>query len=181
MRGFLKGLRQNILVFIDEAYYEYVYDRDYANSLKLIKLHKNIFVTRTFSKMYGLAGLRIGYGFGDPEVAEAWTAPVKLSRAQREKLVDTLTLRLFKYYQSLPPDAQKYNPFRDGIPNLPDGHNKALNSERGQAVGMILNPSTTEVMSWLRKFVGARAQLVNKKEGYGGIADVALRISRNPV
>lgn len=65
VRAFLKGLRRDILVFIDEAYFEYVSARDYVDSIKLLKSHKNVFVTRTFSKMYGLAGLRIGYGIAD--------------------------------------------------------------------------------------------------------------------
>ncbi|MBN1869347.1 MAG: histidinol-phosphate transaminase [Candidatus Omnitrophica bacterium] len=68
MRAFLKGLHRDILVFIDEAYYEYVNARDYADSLHLLKSNKNIIVTRTFSKMYGLAGLRIGYGVANAEL-----------------------------------------------------------------------------------------------------------------
>lgn len=65
VQAFLKGLRRDILVFIDEAYYEYVTAKDYVDSIKLLRSHKNVFVTRTFSKMYGLAGLRIGYGIAD--------------------------------------------------------------------------------------------------------------------
>lgn len=63
--SFLKGLSGDILVFLDEAYFEYVTAKDYVPSVKLIKTHKNVIVTRTFSKMYGLAGLRIGYGMAD--------------------------------------------------------------------------------------------------------------------
>jgi len=70
VRNFLKGLRRNILVFIDEAYFEYVSAREYVQSIKLIKQNKNVFVTRTFSKMYGLAGLRIGYGVADAELID---------------------------------------------------------------------------------------------------------------
>lgn len=70
VQEFLKRLRKNILVFIDEAYYEYVTAKDYVDSLNLLKAHKNIIVTRTFSKMYGLAGLRIGYGVADEEVVD---------------------------------------------------------------------------------------------------------------
>lgn len=70
MRGFLRGLRRDILVFIDEAYYEYVNAQDYVDSLKLLKSHKNIIVTRTFSKMYGLAGLRIGYGIANAQLID---------------------------------------------------------------------------------------------------------------
>lgn len=70
VRNFLKGLRRDILVFIDEAYFEYVSARDYVQSIKLLKTYKNIFVTRTFSKMYGLAGLRIGYGVASGELID---------------------------------------------------------------------------------------------------------------
>ena len=67
---FLKGLRKDILVFIDEAYYEYVIAKDYGNSLELLKNYKNVIVTRTFSKMYGLAGLRVGYGVANEELID---------------------------------------------------------------------------------------------------------------
>ncbi|MCK5013034.1 MAG: histidinol-phosphate transaminase [Candidatus Omnitrophica bacterium] len=70
IRSFLKGLRRNILVFIDEAYYEYVNARDYVDSLKLLRSYKNVIVTRTFSKMYGLAGLRIGYGIANAQLID---------------------------------------------------------------------------------------------------------------
>lgn len=70
IRNFLKGLRRDILVFIDEAYFEYVNNRDYVDSLKLLKSHKNVIITRTFSKMYGLAGLRIGYGIASIELID---------------------------------------------------------------------------------------------------------------
>jgi len=67
---FLKGLRKDILVFLDEAYYEFAPKKDYPDSLSLLKKYKNIIVTRTFSKMYGLAGLRIGYGVSSEEVID---------------------------------------------------------------------------------------------------------------
>ncbi len=70
LEDFLSGLREDILIFIDEAYYEYVRARDYVDSLGLLKKHKNIIVTRTFSKMYGLAGLRVGYGIASEETID---------------------------------------------------------------------------------------------------------------
>lgn len=67
---FLKGIPEDILIFMDEAYYEYVTAKDYVDSIKLLKTHKNLIVTRTFSKMYGLAGLRIGYGIAHPDLCD---------------------------------------------------------------------------------------------------------------
>jgi len=70
LEHFLKGLRKNILVFIDEAYFEFVHKPDYPDSIALLKTHKNIIVIRTFSKMYGLAGLRVGYGIAHQEIVD---------------------------------------------------------------------------------------------------------------
>ncbi|OIO38933.1 MAG: histidinol-phosphate transaminase [Candidatus Omnitrophica bacterium CG1_02_49_16] len=67
---FLKVIPQNIAVVLDEAYYEFAKDKkDYPNSLKLMRDFKNLIITRTFSKAYGLSGLRIGFGIADPNMA----------------------------------------------------------------------------------------------------------------
>lgn len=58
----------DMLVVIDEAYFEYVTEADYADSMKYLRSDKNVLVLRTFSKIYGLAGLRIGYGIGKKEI-----------------------------------------------------------------------------------------------------------------
>jgi histidinol-phosphate aminotransferase len=66
---FLKGFPEDVLVFFDEAYFEFVSDKDYPDTLALLKSRKNIIVARTFSKLYGLAGLRVGYAVASAEVA----------------------------------------------------------------------------------------------------------------
>ena len=58
----MEKVTDEVLVVIDEAYYEYVSAPDYADSMKHFRNGKNILILRTFSKIYGLAGLRIGYG-----------------------------------------------------------------------------------------------------------------------
>ena len=63
-----KKLRQNILLVIDDAYFEYMVNKDYKSGLDLFKNKKNVFVLRTFSKIYGLASLRIGWGYGSKEI-----------------------------------------------------------------------------------------------------------------
>ena len=64
MKEFLSKIPQNIIVAMDEAYAEYVESTDYPCSLDFLALgYKNIVGLRTFSKIYGLAGLRVGYGF----------------------------------------------------------------------------------------------------------------------
>lgn len=65
---FIEKLPEGILVIVDEAYYEYVIDPEYADSLKPFRAGKDIFILRTFSKIYGLAGLRIGYGIAKSSI-----------------------------------------------------------------------------------------------------------------
>ena len=68
---FLEKIPEEVLVVLDEAYYEYVEMKNYSRSLDLVRADKNVLVLRTFSKVYGLAGLRIGYGIGPVELIEA--------------------------------------------------------------------------------------------------------------
>ena len=63
-----KKLRSNILLVVDDAYFEYLKQKDYLSGLKLFSRYKNVLVTRTFSKVYGLAGLRIGWGYASKEI-----------------------------------------------------------------------------------------------------------------
>ena len=65
----LARLPASVIAVFDEAYYEYVRSRDFPDSLSLVKQNRNVIVLRTFSKIYGLAGLRIGYGLTTPEIA----------------------------------------------------------------------------------------------------------------
>ena len=66
-----KKLNKNILLVIDDAYYEYNLKNDYVSGLDLFKNSKNVFILRTFSKLYGLASLRIGWGYGDKKIINA--------------------------------------------------------------------------------------------------------------
>jgi histidinol-phosphate aminotransferase len=60
-----------ILVIIDEAYYDYITTKEYPDSSKYLQEGKNVLILRTFSKIHGLAGLRIGYGISKPEIINA--------------------------------------------------------------------------------------------------------------
>ena len=68
---FVAAVPKDILVVIDEAYVEYIRDGLLPDSLGLARAHPNVVVLRTFSKAYGLAGLRVGYAVGDPEIITA--------------------------------------------------------------------------------------------------------------
>jgi histidinol-phosphate aminotransferase len=67
---FLDAVPRETLVVLDEAYQEFVDAAGYEDGLALRKKHPNLVVLRTFSKIHGLAGLRLGYGFARPEVVE---------------------------------------------------------------------------------------------------------------
>ncbi|MDH3388198.1 MAG: histidinol-phosphate transaminase [Gammaproteobacteria bacterium] len=67
---FLERVPDRIAVVIDEAYFEYVDNKRYPNALQWLTRFPNLIVTRTFSKIYGLAGLRIGYSVSSPELCD---------------------------------------------------------------------------------------------------------------
>ena len=69
LASFLSDVPRHILIVIDEAYFEYVEDPDYPNALDWLSEYPNLVVSRTFSKAYGLAGLRVGYTLSHPDVA----------------------------------------------------------------------------------------------------------------
>ncbi len=67
----LTAVPADVLVALDEAYYEFVTDPAAANGAELLDTYPNLVVLRTFSKAYRLAALRVGYAIGSPEVATA--------------------------------------------------------------------------------------------------------------
>jgi len=71
LREFLRRVPADVLVVLDEAYFHYADRADMPDSVELFREHKNLLILRTFSKVYGLAGLRVGYAIGDTPVLEA--------------------------------------------------------------------------------------------------------------
>ncbi|MFY0543073.1 histidinol-phosphate transaminase [Brevibacillus sp. H7] len=70
LEAFLKRVPQNVLVVLDEAYYEYVVAEEYPQTVPMLSQYPNLIILRTFSKIYGLAALRIGYGIASAEVID---------------------------------------------------------------------------------------------------------------
>ena len=66
-----KRLNKKILLVIDDAYFEYMNNNDYKSGLNLFSNSKNVFILRTFSKIYGLASLRVGWGYGPKKIIDA--------------------------------------------------------------------------------------------------------------
>lgn len=89
--AFINTVPQHVLVLLDEAYYEYANAPDltgtnYPNGLQWLTEHPNLIVTRTFSKIYGLAGLRVGYGVAHAQITDV------LNRVRQPFNVNSLAL-----------------------------------------------------------------------------------------
>ena len=67
---FLRSIPEQVLVVLDEAYFEYVVADDFPNGLDYLSRRERLLVMRTFSKCYGLAGLRVGYAVGQPQLID---------------------------------------------------------------------------------------------------------------
>ena len=70
LKDFIESLPKHVIVVLDEAYIEYTQGTDFANGMDWLSSNPNLVVTRTFSKIYGLAGLRCGYGVSSPLIAD---------------------------------------------------------------------------------------------------------------
>ena len=68
--NFLARVPERVIVVLDEAYFEYVEESHYPDGLKRLDRYPNLVVTRTFSKIHGLAGLRVGYAVSHPQIAD---------------------------------------------------------------------------------------------------------------
>ncbi len=71
VKQLMKSISNDILVVLDCAYFEYVTELDYVKPIELLKEFNNIMITKSFSKIQGLASLRIGYGLSSPKTIEA--------------------------------------------------------------------------------------------------------------
>ncbi len=70
LRAFAREVSRRAVVFVDEAYYEFIDDDKQASAVDLVRDGENVIVSRTFSKLFGMAGLRIGYGIARPDIVE---------------------------------------------------------------------------------------------------------------
>ncbi|MCE2612273.1 aminotransferase class I/II-fold pyridoxal phosphate-dependent enzyme [Flavobacteriaceae bacterium D16] len=76
LRNFCTSYDDQAMIFSDEAYYDFITEPDYPSMVELVREGRNIIVSKTFSKVYGLAGLRIGYLIARPDIASRLKAAV---------------------------------------------------------------------------------------------------------
>ena len=88
-----KKLRKNILLVIDDAYADYMKNVDYKSGLDLFKNKENVFILRTFSKIYGLSSLRVGWGYGSKKIIDALNIikpPFNINEVAQKAAVESL-------------------------------------------------------------------------------------------
>ena len=93
-----KKLRKNILLVVDDAYAEYMKNPDYRSGLDLFKNNQNVFILRTFSKIYGLSSLRVGWGYGSKKIIEALNVikpPFNVNEVAQKAAVESLKDKKF--------------------------------------------------------------------------------------
>jgi len=88
-----KKLRKNILLVVDDAYADYMKNVDYKSGLDLFKNKENVFILRTFSKIYGLSSLRVGWGHGSKKIIDALNTikpPFNINEVAQKAAVESL-------------------------------------------------------------------------------------------
>lgn len=174
LRSFLDRIPENVLVAMDEAYIEFLQDPpDFVEDLRH-GLRTNLILLRTFSKIYGLAGLRLGYGIAHPEViaqfekirqpfninllaqTAAITALDDQAHADRTRKVNRQGLRL--YAREFKRMGLEFVPSAANFILVRVGHAGAVFQEL-QRLGVIVRPmGGYELPEWIRISVGTAAQ-----------------------
>ena len=122
-----KKLNKDILLVVDDAYAEYMRNKDYKSGLDLFKDKNNVFVLRTFSKIFGLASFRVGWGYGSKKIIDALNvikSPFNVSYLAQLTATESLKDRKFVEYsikhnlyfaKKIKSYLEKYNIFSNSI------------------------------------------------------------------
>lgn len=97
---FCNTVSENTIVFSDEAYYDYITEPNYPSMVELVKQGKRVIVSKTFSKVYGLAGLRVGYLVAPPDIADRIRKNV-MAKCNMMALVAAFTATNDKYFYDM--------------------------------------------------------------------------------
>ncbi|MGW5378553.1 histidinol-phosphate transaminase [Nocardia sp. NPDC003999] len=157
---FLDAVPSHVLVVLDEAYYEYVRLADRPDGVEIGRTRPNVVVLRTFSKAYGLAGLRVGYAVGDPAVITALLKvhiPFSVSRLaqaaaiasleSRHELLDrtdVLVVERERVRDALVAAGYPVPPSEANFVWLPLGARSAEFGEASAAAGVLVRPYGTD-------------------------------------
>ena len=98
LKNLRRRLRKNILLVLDDAYAEYMKNPDYQSGLNLFKNTNNVFILRTFSKIYGLSSLRIGWGYGSKKIIDGLNLikpPFNVNEVAQKAAIESLKDKKF--------------------------------------------------------------------------------------
>ena len=156
IQAFMDQVPEDVLVVFDEAYYEYVTDAAFPDSLDYVRQGKRVIVLRTFSKIYGLAGLRIGYGIATPDIidclmrvrepfnvnsiAQAGAQAALEDQAWIKKVRDLNTQGRDYWYGELTAMGLEYAPTQGNFIFINLGISGAEVSQRLMKLGVIVRP-----------------------------------------
>lgn len=171
----LKNVSPNVMVIMDEAYAEFVEDEDYPNSFKYFRDYPNLIILKTFSKVYGLASLRCGYGIADEELVKYFNrviGPFDVNAFAQKAAVAAMDDQEFvKLVQKNNSEGKKYlyKSFEDmGLEYIKTNSNFIIVNLKTDDVkvfnellkrGVIIRPGTFLGMpGWLRVSIGLRKQ-----------------------
>lgn len=159
---FLDSVPERVLIVLDEAYFEYLRlaPEDFPNGVELGRTRPNVIVLRTFSKAYGLAGLRAGYAVGDPAVITALmkvhipfsvnrvaqAAAIASLEARHELLdrTDTLVVERDRVRDALLAAGYRVPPSESNFLWLPLGERSAEFGEASAEAGVLVRPYGTD-------------------------------------
>lgn len=114
IESFVKDIPKDIIVVVDEAYFDFVYPKTNQSSVKLIEKYPNVLIFKTFSKFFGLAALRIGYAIGNKNVIEGINrlrSPYNVSSLAQAAAIEVLKNNDFFdniYYEEIRKERQYY-------------------------------------------------------------------------
>ena len=175
-KSFLEKIPPHVLVVLDEAYYEYVDDSNYPDSLAMLSDFPNCIILRTFSKIYGLASLRVGYGISSPTIISALNrirSPFNVNTAAQEAAYASLLDEPFvkesyelnqqvkqNLYQTLNQMGLSYIPSQGNFIMMDTGKPSQMMFEKLLQKGIITRPGFYFGMdTYLRVTLGTPAQM----------------------
>lgn len=145
VKDFCESVSKRAVVFSDEAYYDFIETPDYPSMVELVKKDMNVIVSRTFSKVYGLAGIRVGYLIARPDIAQRL----------RSKVVTYTNILAVEAAKTALGDQEFYN------------HSTKMNKEAKQYIYSVLDELNLKYVESHTNFVffhsGVNISELNKK------------------
>jgi len=186
LAAFVARIPSSTMVVVDEAYHHFVESPDYRSAFELLGKHANVLVVRTFSKVYGLAGMRLGYGVGSEEGVRAMRQHAFASNTNaavlaaglaclgdeaheartRKRMNDTRRW----LYRELDKDGRRYIPSEANFTMIEIGSDVKPVIEAFRERKILVGRRFASLPTWLRVSIGTDAEMAAFLEALRGIA-----------